>query len=189
LAGLAHAFAGHYHQPRDSALLTYPGNLERLAFGETGERGLVLATLAADGSVAVQRRVLSRVGMYDVDINADGCRTVDEVRDRLMAALAGLPQIGPVRAARVSVSGEVDGDLGITEADLMTVRGDLDALVVREVRLRPADNLDQIAAEATVRGEFVRMVQADGALDGADRDLVLLAGLRALGGRSDLRVV
>lgn len=188
-AGLAHAFVGHYHQPRDSALLTYPGNLERLTFGERGERGLVLATLAADGRVAVQWRVLSRVGMYDVDVDADGCRTVDEVRDRLMAALAGLPQDGPVRAARVSVSGEVDADFGITEADLLTARGDLDALVVREVRLRPADDLEQIAAEATVRGEFVRMVRAAGDLDDADRELVLLAGLRALSGRGDLRVV
>jgi DNA repair protein SbcD/Mre11 len=188
-AGLAHAFVGHYHQPRDTALLTYPGNLERLTFGERGDRGLVLATLSADGSVAAERRVLSRVGMYDVDVNVDGCRTVDEVRDRLMAKLADLPQGGSVRAARVSVSGEVDGDLGITEDDLMTARGDLDALVVREVRLRPADNLDQIAAEPTVRGEFVRMVRAARDLDDADREQVLLAGLRALSGRNDLRVV
>jgi DNA repair exonuclease SbcCD nuclease subunit len=188
-AGLVHAFVGHYHQPRDSALLTYPGNLERLTFGETGERGLVLATLAADGSVTTERQVLSRVGMYDVDIDADGCRTVDDVRDRLKAALADLPQDGPVRVARVGVSGEVDGDLGITEADLMTARGDLDALVVREVRLRSAGDLEQIAGETTVRGEFVRMVRAAGDLDDADRELVLLAGLRALSGRSDLRVV
>jgi hypothetical protein len=188
-AGLVHAFVGHYHQPRDSALLTYPGNLERLTFGETGERGLVLATLAADGSVTTERQVLSRVGMYDVDIDAGGCRTVDDVRDRLRAALADLPQDGPVRVARVGVSGEVDGDLGITEADLMTARGDLDALVVREVWLRPAGDLEQIAGEATVRGEFVRMVRAAGDLDDVDRELVLLAGLRALSGRSDLRVV
>jgi exonuclease SbcD len=188
-AGLAHAFVGHYHQPRDSALLTYPGNLERLTFGETGERGLVLATLTAGGRVTTQRQVLSQVGMYDVEVDAAGCQTVDEVRDRLMAKLAGLPQDGPVRVARVDVLGEVDGDLGITEADLATVQSDLDALVIREVRLRPADDLDQIAAEATVRGEFVRMVQAAGDLSDADRELVLMAGLRALSGRGDLQVV
>ncbi|MGE5292702.1 MAG: metallophosphoesterase family protein [Micromonosporaceae bacterium] len=188
-AGLAHAFVGHYHQPRDSALLTYPGNLERLTFGEMGERGLVLATLAADGSVTTRRQVLSRVGMYDVEVDADECQTVDEVRDRLMAKLAGLPQDGPVRVARVDVSGEVDGDLGLTEADLMTVQSDLDALVIREVRLRPAEDLEQIAGEATVRGEFVRMVQAAADLGDADRELVLMAGLRALSGRGDLRVV
>lgn len=188
-AGLVHAFVGHYHQPRDSPLLTYPGNLERLTFGETGDRGLVLASLADDGRVTTQRQVLARVGMYDVNIDADGCRTVDEVRDLLVAALANLPQDGPVRVARVAVTGEVDGKLGITEADLTTARGDLDALVIHQVRLRPADDLEQIAGEATVRGEFVRMVRAAADLNPEDRELVLIAGLRALGGRGDLQVV
>lgn len=188
-AGLAHAFVGHYHQPRDSGLITYPGNLERLTFGETGERGLVVATLAADGSVTARRHAVSRVGMYDVEVNADGCRTVDDVRDRLAAELARLPQDGPVRVARVAVAGEVDGDLDITEADLTTVPHELDALVLHAVRLRAADNLEQIAGEATVRGEFVRMVRAAAGLDDGDRELVLIAGLRALGGRGDLQVV
>jgi exonuclease SbcD len=188
-AGLAHAFVGHYHHPRDSALVTYPGNLERLTFGETGERGLVLATLASDGGVTTERCVLSRVGMFDVDVDAAGCRTVDDLRDRLASALGILPKGGPVPVARVAVTGEVAGDLGVTEADLRSVRGDLDALVVRELRLRAADDLDQIAAEATVRGEFVRNVRATADLDDEDRESVLTAGLRALGGRGDLWVV
>ena len=188
-AGLAHAFVGHYHQPRDDGLITYPGNLEQLTFGEKGERGLVIALLADDGSVITRRHVLSRVGMYDVEVNADGCRTVDEVRGRLAAALAGLPKDGPVRVARVTVVGEAAGDLDITGADLTTVPHDLDALVLHAVRLRAADNLEQIADEPTVRGEFVRMVRAAADLDDDDRELVLIAGLRALGGRGDLQVV
>jgi hypothetical protein len=127
--------------------------------------------------------------MFDVSVNVDGCRTVDDVRDRLEAALSHLPQDGPVRVARVTVTGEVDGKLDVTEADLTTVPHNLDALVLHEVRLRAADNLEQIAGETTVRGEFVRMVQAAGDLNEADRDLVLIAGLRALGGRGDLQVV
>ena len=95
-AGLAHAFAGHYHQPRATALLTYPGNLEHLTFGETGERGLVIATVAADGSVTRQRHVLAQVGMYDAIVDADGCGTVDEVRARLEVRLAELPRDGAV---------------------------------------------------------------------------------------------
>jgi len=121
-------------------------------------------------------------------VNAGGCRTVDDVRDRLAAALANLPRDGPVRVARIGVAGEVAGELDITEADLTTVPHDLDALVIHQMQLRAADNLEQIAGEATVRGEFVRMVQAADLTD-ADRELVLIAGLRALGGRGDLQVV
>ena len=188
-AGLAHAFVGHYHKPRDSQWVTYPGNPERLTFGETGDRGLVLATLAPNGNVTTQRQVLARVGMYDVNVNADGCRTVDDVRDRLAAKLANLPHDGPVRVARVAVAGEVAGELDITEADLTSVPHDLDALVIHKVRLRATENLELIAGEATVRGEFVRMVRAAADLNDTDQELVLIAGLRALGGRGDLQVV
>jgi DNA repair protein SbcD/Mre11 len=188
-SGLVHAFVGHYHKPRDSSLVTYPGNLERLTFGETGDRGLVIAALAPNGTMTTQRHVLARVGMYDVDVDASGCRTVDSVRDQLAAKLADLPEDGAVRVARVFVAGEVPTAVHITEADLTSVPHNLDALVIEELRLKAADDLEQIAGEATVRGEFVRMVRGAVDLDDADRELVLVAGLRALSGRDDLQVV
>jgi DNA repair protein SbcD/Mre11 len=188
-AGLAHAFAGHYHQPRDTALLTYPGNLEHLAFGEAGERGLVIAAVAADGSVTTQRRVLAQVGMYDVIVDASGCGAVDEVRVRLEACLAELPQGASVRVARVTLTGQAAGRLPIAPEDLLTVPHGLDKLVVHRLEMQEADDLDQIAGEATVRGAFVRMTREAVGLDAADRELVLTAGLRALAGRGDLQVV
>jgi hypothetical protein len=180
---------GHYHQARDTALLTYPGNLEHLAFGECGERGLVIATVAADGSVTSHWHVLARVGMYDVTVDANGCATVDEVRGRLEARLAELPQGAPVRAARVTVTGQAAGPLHVSREDLMTVPHSLDKLVIQRFELRAADDLEQIATEPTVRGAFVRMVREAAHLDADDRELVLTAGLRALSGRGDLQVV
>jgi DNA repair exonuclease SbcCD nuclease subunit len=188
-AGLAHAFVGHYHQPRDAELLTYPGNPERLTFGETGERGLVIATVSDDGSVGRQRHVLARVGMYDVNVDADGCATVDEIRARLEARLAGLPHDSTVRVARVTVAGQTAGPVHLSREDLMAVQHDLDKVVIQRVQLREAEDLEQIAAEPTVRGAFVRMVQESAELDEDDRDLILTAGLRAMSGRGDLRVV
>lgn len=188
-AGLAHAFVGHYHQPRDTPLLTYPGNLERLTFGETGERGLVIATVADDASVTSQRQVLARVGMYDVNVDADGCATVDEIRARLAAQLAALPQDATVRVARVTVAGQTAGRVRVSPEDLTAVQHGLDKIVIHRVQLREADDLEQIAAELTVRGAFVRMVQEAAGLDEDDRELILTAGLRAMSGRGDLRVV
>jgi DNA repair exonuclease SbcCD nuclease subunit len=188
-SGLAHAFVGHYHQPRDTDLLTYPGNLEHLAFGETGQRGLVLATVAADGTVTSERRVLARVGMYDVTVDADGCGTVDEIRARLEAKLAELPQDASVRVARLTVTGLVSGTLQVSQADLLTIPNSLDKLVIQRLELHAADDLEQIAAEPTVRGAFVRMIREDVTMGDEDRELVLTAGLRALSGRGDLQVV
>jgi DNA repair protein SbcD/Mre11 len=188
-SGLAHAFVGHYHQPRDTTQLTYPGNLERLTFGETGERGLVIATVDADGSVTSRRHVLAQVGMYDVNVDADGCATVDEIRGQLEAQLAELPQDADVRVARVTVAGQTSGPLHLSPDDLMTVRHGLDKIVIQRVQLREADDLEKIAAEPTVRGAFVRMVREADGLDEDDRELILTAGLRALSGRGDLQVV
>ena len=50
-AGITHAFLGHFHAPRDAERYTYPGNPDPLDFGETGERGAVLAVVGADGSI------------------------------------------------------------------------------------------------------------------------------------------
>lgn len=50
-SGLHFAFLGHYHAPRDKKHFTYPGNPEPLTFGETGQRGVVIATIGADGHV------------------------------------------------------------------------------------------------------------------------------------------
>ena len=54
--------------------------------------------------------------------------------------------------------------------------------------LRQGYEFDRIREEQTVRGEFVRMA-FDSELAPEERELVLLAGLRALDGRSDLEVV
>jgi len=163
--------------------------LEHLAFGEGGERGLVIAAVAAEGLVTSQRHVLARAGMYDVNVDADGCGTVDEIRGRLEAALAELPQGAPVRVARVTVTGQAAGPLHISREDLVTVPHGLDKLVFQRLELQAADDLEQIAAEPTVRGAFVRMVREAAQLDPDDRELVLTAGLRALSGRGDLQVV
>jgi hypothetical protein len=71
----------------------------------------------------------------------------------------------------------------------MAIQGGLDKLVIQRLELCPADDMDQIAAEPTVRGAFVQMVREAADLDEEDRELVLTAGLRALSGRGDLQVV
>src|SRR5579884_1342250 len=47
-AGLHYGLLGHCHAPRDTESFTYPGNPEPLTFGETGPRGVAIATVAAD---------------------------------------------------------------------------------------------------------------------------------------------
>ena len=181
-AGIAHAFLGHYHVPRDADRFTYPGNPDPLEFGETGERGAVLAVLAPDGSVTRTRHRVATSAVHDLVIAVDGAAHGDEVRDRLAAALA--PLTGCVR---VSLTGELAPSVELDRAALSGVADHLEGLVVRVHDVRVGYDLAAIEAEPTIRGQFVRLA-AQTLADPELQRRVIVTGLRALDGRRDLEV-
>jgi DNA repair exonuclease SbcCD nuclease subunit len=181
-AGIAHAFLGHYHLPRDADRHTYPGNPDPLEFGEEGERGAVLVSIGADGSVERERRSVAVSRVHDITVSLEGAAHEDDVRSAVVAAIAGLDG-----CVRVTLEGELGPTTVVDLRDLQRLGEHLDGLVVRTGQLSIGYDLDAIRAEQTVRGQFAR-----DALEGIDdpelRRRVLLTGLRALEGRADLEV-
>ena len=100
-AGLAHAFLGHYHRPKDAEFHTYPGNPDPLAFGEDGERGAVVATIGPDGRVARERHRVAVAEVHDLELNVTGLTTQQQILDRLEAGASSLSGF-----ARLTVRGE-----------------------------------------------------------------------------------
>jgi exonuclease SbcD len=180
-AGIAHAFLGHYHVARDRERHTYPGNPDPLEFGESDGRGVVLATLADDGTVTRERRSVAVSQVHDLAVTLSGCHHVDDVRQRIAMAIA--PLTGSVR---VTLSGEVPAELPVDPRALTQLGEHLDGFVVRTASLLPSYDLEAIHAEATVRGQFARDTLA--ITDDERRQKVLITGLRALEGRADLEV-
>ncbi len=181
-AGIAHAFLGHYHVARDRDRYTYPGNPDPLSFGESDGRGVVLASVADDGTVSRDRRSVAVSAVHDLEVALDGCHHVDDVLQRVAVAIAGLSG-----SVRLTLTGEVPVELPVDPSALAALGEHLDGLVIRTSGLRPAYDLEAIQAETTVRGQFARDT-----LDIADeehRRRVLITGLRALEGRGDLEVV
>jgi DNA repair exonuclease SbcCD nuclease subunit len=181
-AGIQHAFLGHYHLPRDAERHTYPGNPDPLDFGETGERGAVLASIADDGTVTRRRVAVAVSPVHDLTITLDGAAHADEVARAVQAGLAGLRG-----SVRVTLNGEVAPTLELDLRDLERLGEGLDGLVLRVASLGTSYDLDAIAGEQTVRGQFVSAARAIG--DSELRRRVTLTGLRALAGRRDLEVV
>ncbi len=181
-SGLDHAFLGHFHAPRDAPRHTYPGNPDPLTFGEDGERAAVIATVGPDGSVDRRRVSVATSRVHDVAVDVGGAATRQEIKDAVALALVGVD--GTVR---LTLSGEIGADVELSPADLEPLFGGLDGTVVRLGGVRPAYDLDALAEEATVRGQFVRDVQAAD-LDPELAGRVLVTGLRALDGRDDLEV-
>jgi DNA repair protein SbcD/Mre11 len=180
-AGLHHALVGHFHTPRYAAAHTYPGNPDPLTFGETGERGAVLATVAADGSVTRKRYPVATSSVQDVPVDLTGITYSGQVADRVVAAVAGLS--GVVRA---TLSGEVGPDVDLRLGDVAALPvSHLDALLPRLGQVRVSYDIDRLKDEPTVRGQFIQDVLGDSPLGEDQRHRVLVTGLRALDGRGD----
>ncbi len=179
-AGLHHFLVGHYHRPQDAERYTYPGNPDFLTFGEDGPRGAVILTILQDGRVLRERRRVGVTDAHDLTLSVTGCTSQQEIRERLKDLLAGLSGV-----ARVTVGGDLDPRVSFHVRDLDDVPHQLDGLLVRVGKVRTTYDLETIASEPTVRGQFVRDV-LDAPLEDRERQRVLLVGLRALEGRTDL---
>lgn len=181
-AGFSHAFLGHFHNPKHASTYTYPGNPDPLQFGETGERGLVIAEIGSDGRVNRTSFKVASTDVHDIRVDISGLTTRDEILNATADILEGKRGL-----ARITVYGELEPTVDITPADLTAATPWMDAVVVRFDSLTDAFDFEMLAEEPTVRGEFVRGVQ-DSDLSEAEKRRVLLTGLRALDGRQDLGV-
>jgi DNA repair protein SbcD/Mre11 len=178
--GLSHAFLGHFHSPRLADRFTYPGNPDPLDFGEQGNRGAVLAMVGGDGTVSREYRNVATSVVHDIDLDVTGCGSQQDVRDLLLAQLLDL-----TGSVRVTLNGELRREAELLLPDLQELGPHLDGLVVRTGALHVSYDLASIVAQATVAGEFVREVTAAD-IPAEIRSRILITGLRALDGRTDL---
>lgn len=175
--GLAHALVGHFHRPAHGPWHTYPGNPEPLAFGERGERGAVLVSIAEGGAVSRQVHPVVESPWHEVQVRVEGASHADQIREQVHAALQPLRGI-----VRLTVSGESAPGVDLSTLDLTGLGRHLEALVVRPLQISVGYDLAALAGEATVRGYFIRDVLAS-ELPADQQRRVLEAGLRALDGR------
>lgn len=184
-AGLTHVFTGHFHAPVDGDLYTYPGNPEPLAFGEVPDppRGLVLATVAEDGSVDRERIRVAQTEVAEVQADVTDCADGSDVRELVRSLLEGRSG-----CARVTISGELAPEVDLGLSDLERVADWVDCVVARPGALTIGYDLEAIREESTVRGEFVADVLSSDLPEDVRRK-VIVTGLRALEGRSDLEVL
>ena len=181
MAGLDHALLGHFHVPRDASRHTYPGNPDPLTFGESGDRGAVLFSVAKDGSLTRERHMVATSAVSDVMVELTGVTHSGQVADHVLRAVAG--RSGVVRA---TLHGELGPDVDLRLQDLATLPvPQLDALLPRLGKISVAYNVEHLRGEQTVRGQFVRDVLGDSSLSDDQRRRVLVTGLRALDGRGD----
>lgn len=182
-SGLTHAFVGHYHTPADGPWHTYPGNPDPLTFGEQGERGAVVIEIDRDGTFGRQRHVVAVSQVADITVDVTGAHDASDITARVWQRIDGFA--GEVR---VTLSGSLAPHVDVRVDDIAALSTDDLTVVPRLGRIGVDYDLERLAAEQSVRGHFVRAVEADPTLDEDQRRRVLITGLRALDGRDDLEV-
>ena len=188
-SGFDHAMLGHFHTPRDHDLYTYPGNPDALAFGEVDaegcERGAVILEWNAPSSTPERTR--HRVGMsrmHDIRVDLTGSPSMQQIRERIGGVLEGL-----TGSVRLILTGEVSRDVDLQPRTLRNLFRPLDGVQLSMSGVRIAYDLDAIERDEadTVRGRFLQLVRgAD--LTPEEHQRVVVVGLRALDGRTDLEV-
>lgn len=95
---------GHVHERRtlsEHPLVIYPGNTQGLRASENGPKGCYLVTATYNGGWEFDARFveLSPVEWLGEDVDMEGAATLDEVADRLQAAIAKATAHAATRAA------------------------------------------------------------------------------------------
>ena len=170
--GFSVALCGHYHARRiDQATgLIYPGTMEPLALDETGPRGPVVLEMTGGGRWRCDPLETNRWEALEIAYAVPEGSTFAQLGESVSQAInsgVGNAQGRPPRClVRVSLNGPAPEIAG---GGLHTRGRELEEMIlektgVAEVSLvdqtRPSSALEELASEPTVRGEFVKEIQA-----------------------------
>ena len=185
--GIDYLALGHLHSYRSFPLdqrgtAVYSGCLEGRGFDECGECGFVLLdTDSSSGGIRSRFIPFASRNLYRIPCDVSGCVSDAEVYERISSALSSSPA-----QARDLVRLELTGNLEYScSPDPALIRAEW------EDGYHYFDCVDNTVAvvhsedflcDATLKGEFVRIVSAAGGLDENERAAVLRCGLRALSG-------
>ena len=181
--GIDYLALGHIHgygsgRLDDRGVWVDPGCLEGRGFDECGDKGFVLLDVQ-NGCVSHEFIPFARRRLHEISVDISGLTAVTELRDALLNAADGIPT-GDL--ARFVLTGTYTAG---TQKELNYLRRSLEgAFYYFDIRdesrleLRPEDYMNDVS----LRGEFIRTVMASD-MEEADRDAVLMLGLRALSGQ------
>jgi DNA repair exonuclease SbcCD nuclease subunit len=175
-AGFDHALVGHYQQAHFGWMHTYSGAPIAHELGNGVSGAAVLVTLADDGTIERELIELSSPALHDVEVDLTGAKSA---RDAVKRAGTHLAECSGI--VRLRLTGRVVPDIVLQRDDFVRLVPSADELLL-DWEAEVDVDLDELAEEQTVRGQFVRDVLASRSLSDERQQRVLLTGLRALAG-------
>lgn len=173
--GFQFALMGHFHTPRTTNRLLYPGNPEPLTFGEEGVRGAALVDFATTPP-KVDIRKVATFTVSDLEVDITGCLHSDSICERIVEALPKDQNA----ATRVRLTGELGTGVRLSSTELLERLRQDDRCLDLVLAFRPQLDLDGLRQSPDARGQFVRALMARPDFDSELVQAALLAGLNAL---------
>jgi exonuclease SbcD len=166
---------GHVHNRHilcTDPYIVYPGNIQGRHGKEQGEKSSELVTVSDTGNISVERILTSVVPWLEVNIDASGCETADDVYDKLRTELQMLfPSSNErISAIRVKITGasdahaELNRDPDLVRNQAISIANECgnDLLWVERVQLAtlPRLNRERLLEHDGPVGEIIRIVAA-----------------------------
>ena len=187
--GIDYLALGHLHHYRSFALdergsAAYCGCLEGRGFDECGRCGFILIETDESAHSLKTRFVpFALRTLYSIDCPVTGCCSDTEVYGRISGVLEASPASGD-DLVRLSLTGELEYSCSPDAAFIMKEwEGRYHYFELKDCT-EPVIHSEDFLCDATLKGEFVRVVNAADGLDGRERTKILRCGLRALLGES-----
>ena len=184
---------GHIHDYKAARLDSrgvwcYSGCLEGRGFDETGEKGFVL--LETDAVQTVERKVcissrfipFAQRVIHELDVPLSGTCTYREIMAAITGKLSSLPERDIVQ---IDLTGEISEDTEIeVESYESALKSDFNFCFLR-IKDKTETKIDfaRYENDVSLKGEFIRLVQAQEALAEEEKSKIIMTGIKALAGR------
>ncbi len=172
---------GHYHsyyerRLSDRCTAVYCGTPEGRGFDETGDKGYVMLDI---DSLGIEHRFVKHAmrRLHTVNVDISGAESESEIERRTAAALVGISERELVRV--VLVGRHEVGIYRDTDALYSYFKSRFFFLEVEDeskLRISAEDYKNDIS----LKGEFIRLVLADGELSDEEKAQIIECGIRAL---------
>ena len=181
--GIDYLALGDYHKRMSGELdargvWAYPGCPEGRGFDEPGEKGFLLLTVE-NGGIETAFVPHARRTLHEIDCDLSGAASEYDAIELARRAIAAFPNDDPIR---VNLTGEVGFDrTNLAQNAESRLAGGRFFVSVKD-KTAVARDLDAIRKELSLRGEFLRRLEATDLSD-EEKNAIFDLGFRALSGQ------
>lgn len=178
---------GHVHEYQIGDLpprgkYCYCGCLEGRGFDECGKHGFVVVDINEETHEFTTELIpVAKRSMYEVHADISDCKTTPEIRTKIDETL-DLQQCEPKDMIKIVLDGEVDVECEKNIDYLAKAFSEKYYFVKVQDKTRLAVDYKDFELDASLKGEFVRVVKEDNTLSEDEKAAIIRCGFQALNG-------